>query len=165
MRKSAFIYLASPLFNLRERTFNEEIAARLEPCGGVFLPQRDGALLVDMLLSGVPKVVAERRVFEQDCEAMRAASLLVAVLDGGHIDEGVAFEVGFMSALGKPSVGLQTDVRRALPSGNNPMISQSLVEIMDELGALVAWVENYIGSNLVRQPFALNVFADGVYRG
>jgi nucleoside 2-deoxyribosyltransferase len=145
------IYLASPLFNLRERTFNEIIADRLEPYGGVFLPQRDGALLIDMLAAGVPKVVAERRVFEQDCEAMGSASLLVAVLDGGHIDEGVAFEIGFMNALGKPCVGLQTDVRRALPSGNNPMIAQGLAEILDELDALVAWIDGHAATRLIQK--------------
>jgi nucleoside 2-deoxyribosyltransferase len=150
MKRVRSIYLASPLFNLRERTFNEIIAERLEPYGGVFLPQRDGALLIDMLAAGVPKIVAERRVFDQDCEAMSSASLLVAVLDGGHIDEGVAFEIGFMNALRKPCVGLQTDVRRALPSGNNPMISQGLAEILDELDALVAWIDGRAATRLMQ---------------
>jgi nucleoside 2-deoxyribosyltransferase len=72
------------------------------------------------------------------------ASLLIAVLDGGHIDEGVAFEIGFAYALGKPCIGLQTDVRRALGSGNNPMIAQGLNQIFHDTGALVAWIEGYV---------------------
>ena len=133
------IYLAAPLFNERERLFNQELAQRLERWAPVFLPQRDGALLVDMVEAGVSQDVAERRVFEQDTAAMRSAQLLIAVLDGGHIDEGVAFELGFMHALGKPCIGLQTDVRRALPTGNNPMISRALTVTFSETESLMDW--------------------------
>jgi nucleoside 2-deoxyribosyltransferase len=124
------IYLAAPLFNERERAFNQALAQAMEALGTqVFLPQRDGALLVEMLSAGLAQPVAEHRVFFQDTEAMRAADLGVAVLDGAVVDDGVAFEIGYLFALGTPCIGLQTDVRRALPSGNNPMISQALVEI------------------------------------
>jgi len=134
-------YFAAPLFNERERTFNKALVERLEAHIYVFLPHRDGSLLVDMLAFGVPQPTAERRVFEQDCDAMRSADVLIALLDGAHIDEGVAFEVGFMRALGKLCIGLQTDIRRALPSGNNPMIAQGLHEIYWDVEALVARVE------------------------
>jgi nucleoside 2-deoxyribosyltransferase len=139
MTKSSFaVYLAAPLFNARERAFNLELAGALEGLGArVFLPQRDGALLVEMLSAGVPQPVAERRVFLQDTEAMRSASLGVAVLDGAVVDDGVAFEIGFLHALSTPCVGLQTDVRRALPSGNNPMIAQSLYEIVSDEARLL----------------------------
>ncbi|MCK6451499.1 MAG: hypothetical protein L6R19_11675 [Alphaproteobacteria bacterium] len=50
--------------------------------------------------------------------------------------------MGSMFALGKPCVGLQTDVRRALPSGNNPMIGQSLAAIVNDLPQLVERVAN-----------------------
>ena len=131
------IYLAAPLFNPRELTFNLELAERLEQVDEVFLPQRDGSLLVNMLAAGVPREVAQRRVFAQDLEAMRGATMLVAVLDGAHIDEGVAFEIGFSNALGKVCVGFQTDVRRALPSGNNPMIERALGSISADVGELI----------------------------
>ena len=135
-------YLAAPLFNDRERAFNLQIAEALEVNLNVFLPQRDGALLVNMIAAGVPTVVAERRVFQQDCEAMRRSEILVAVLDGGHIDEGVSFEIGFMSALGRLCVGLQTDVRRALPSGNNPMLVGGLSTIFTDVEGLVIWAQD-----------------------
>jgi nucleoside 2-deoxyribosyltransferase len=132
------IYLAAPLFNARERAFNQALAHALEALGAhVFLPQRDGALLMEMLSSGLPQPVAERRVFLQDTEAMQGADLGVAVLDGAVVDDGVAFEIGYLFALGTPCIGLQTDVRRALPSGNNPMIGQALAEIAaDEMRLL-----------------------------
>jgi nucleoside 2-deoxyribosyltransferase len=143
-REDIGVYLAAPLFNERERAFNACIAGQIESHVNVFLPQRDGALLVDMLRAGVPHAVAERRIFEQDTRAMRSASALIAILDGGHIDEGVAFEVGFMNALGRPCVGLQTDVRRALPSGNNPMIAQGLDVTVDNVSDLLSWVADFV---------------------
>ena len=136
-------YLAAPLFNRREREFNTELAAVLEPYVHVFLPQRDGYLLVDMIEAGVPLVVAQRRVFDQDCKAMNKADLLIAVLDGAHVDEGVAFEIGHMAALNKACVGLQTDVRRALPSGNNPMLASALEHVFNDEHALVQWVSEF----------------------
>jgi nucleoside 2-deoxyribosyltransferase len=142
------IYLAAPLFNERERAFNLELAHAIEALGAqVFLPQRDGALLVEMLSGGVPQSVAERRVFIQDTDAMRAADLGVAVLDGAVVDDGVAFEIGYLFALEIPCIGLQTDVRRALPSGNNPMIGQALTEITTNQSTLLASV-----SILLRTP-------------
>ena len=148
------IYLAAPLFNERERAFNASLAGLIEKLLPVFLPQRDGTLLVDMLAAGVPQGVAERRVYLQDCEAMSAAAGLVAVLDGGYIDEGVAFEIGFMAALGRPCVGLQTDVRRALPSGNNPMILGGLSSILSSEDELINWLQG--NSHLLVLPTSID---------
>ena len=134
------LYLAAPLFNERERVFNEQLARELEEYAEVFLPQRDGAILAELVAGGVPLEVAEQRVFDQDTSAMAASDLMLAVLDGGHVDEGVAFEIGYMRALGKLCIGLQTDVRRALPTGNNPMIAKGLHAICTsavEAGQLV----------------------------
>lgn len=146
------IYLAAPLFNERERSFNAELAEALGRYSNVFLPQRDGSLLTDMILAGVPKIVAERRVFEQDIQAMRGADLLLAVLDGSHVDEGVAFEIGYMSALGRLCIGLQTDVRRALPTGNNPMIQHGLSIILGGAAEAVDWIRAYANSHVSRSP-------------
>lgn len=95
---------------------------------------------MEMLSAGLPQAVAERRVFAQDTEAMRTANLGIAVLDGAVIDDGVAFEVGYLFALGTPCLGLQTDVRRASPTGNNPMISQAPAEIAGDKSSLLGAV-------------------------
>ena len=145
------VYLAAPLFNEQERMFNSWLTGKLEPTLKVFLPQRDGALLVDMLASGVSQCIAERRIFEQDCAAMRRATLLIAVLDGGYIDEGVAFEIGFLHSLGTPAIGLQTDVRRALPTGNNPMIEKGLAQIFANVDDLLAWTYAFAECSTVPQ--------------
>lgn len=135
------IYVAAPLFNELERGFNFGLAMKLALHVNVFLPQRDGELLVELIELGLPVDIAERRVFQNDQRAMRVADLLVAVLDGSHIDEGVAFEIGFSNGIGIPCIGLQTDIRRALPSGNNPMIAQSLTHVFASVNELVDWVQ------------------------
>jgi nucleoside 2-deoxyribosyltransferase len=131
------IYLAAPLFNEREREFNGYLAGLFAPFAEVYLPQRDGSLLTEMVAAGVPLVVAEKRVFKQDCDALRRCNVIVAVLDGAHIDEGVAFEIGFSRATECLCVGLQSDSRRALPTGNNPMIQCSLDAIFSDTSSLV----------------------------
>ncbi|UFS75661.1 nucleoside 2-deoxyribosyltransferase [Tardiphaga sp. 37S4] len=137
------VYFAAPLFNERERAFNARLVHQIELLGAeVFLPQRNGALLVDMLSAGVSQQVAERRVFLQDTEAMARASMAVAVLDGAVVDDGVAFEIGFLFALKTRCIGLQTDVRRALPTGNNPMISQGLNGIAGSEEELLTWIKS-----------------------
>ena len=70
---------------------------------------------------------------------MRHSHFLIAVLDGSTVDEGVAFEIGYMFAAGKTCIGLQTDVRRALPTGNNPMIGMALTLIFQSVTDLVDW--------------------------
>lgn len=138
--KNFAIYLAAPLFNERERLFNAHLAQIFEPFSDVYLPQRDGSLLTKMVAAGVSVPVAERRVFQQDCDALKRSNTLVAVLDGAHIDEGVAFEIGFARAIGCVCVGLQTDVRRALPTGNNPMIQSALEQIFCDVSSLADYL-------------------------
>jgi nucleoside 2-deoxyribosyltransferase len=133
-------YLAAPLFNERERDFNKSLAALLKTNCDVFLPQRDGLLLAELLASGMPPNVAETRIFERDRLALMECEMLVAVLDGAHIDEGVAFEIGFAHARGCLCLGLQSDSRRALPSGNNPMIGRALSSIFASTHDLTAFI-------------------------
>jgi nucleoside 2-deoxyribosyltransferase len=133
-------YLAAPLFNDRERAFNAELADMLSTYCDVFLPQRDGLLLAELLAAGIPREVAETQIFERDRLALLECEMLVAVLDGAHIDEGVAFEIGFAHACGCLCLGLQSDVRRALPSGNNPMIGRALSSIFANVNDLVAYI-------------------------
>jgi len=134
------IYLAGPLFNDAERTFNVALASQLEQCAEVYLPQRDGGLMSDMLRSGVSSDVAASRVFRGDMEAIRQADYLVAILDGRAIDEGVAFELGIAFAYGKRCVGLQTDSRRLASWGNNPMITGALETVFDDVDGLLKWI-------------------------
>lgn len=136
------VYLAAPLFNQQERTFNKEIKERLQAQYDVYLPQEDGLLLEDLLKQGMDASKAEERIFSADVRAMKESDIMLAVLDGAYIDEGVAFELGYMNAIGKQCVAIQTDIRRQLLSGNNPMINKSLNEVFTSLDQMYIWFDD-----------------------
>jgi nucleoside 2-deoxyribosyltransferase len=138
------LYIAAPLFSSAERRFNIDLADRLRETFRVFLPQRDGRLLTELTREGMTPTDAARYVFTADMKAIRDCTVLVAVLDGRSIDEGVAFEIGVAYSLDKKCVGLQTDVRRLLPIGNNPMIDCALGAVLPTVDALVEWLSAYV---------------------
>lgn len=133
------LYLAAPLFSEAERNFNLQLRDALARYFDVFLPQDDGALLIDLIRSGLSEASARATVFRNDTSAIRASDMLLIVLDGRAVDEGAAFECGYAFALGKPCFGLQTDPRRLLPIGNNPMLSEALRATFATIAELVAW--------------------------
>ncbi len=114
------IYLAGPLFSVAERHFLEKVASRLAFCldidvvADIFVPHRDAGELGDSLLSTRPAI------FRSDIEAIDAASIVVAWLDGSDVDSGTATEVGYAYAKGIPVVGLVTDFRIPIPASNEP---------------------------------------------
>lgn len=134
------LYLAGPLFSDAERTFNLLVTRGLEKWVSVYLPQRDGGLMSDMVLNGVSSDIAACRVFRRDMDAIRQADYLVAILDGRTIDEGLAFELGVAFSLAKRCVGLQTDSRRLASWGNNPMITGALETVFHSADDLIAWM-------------------------
>jgi len=142
------LYLASPLFNELERERNQIIKNVLMEHFDVFLPQEDGLLLHELIINGAPLKEAEKSVYETDVLAMKNSDILLVVLDGASIDDGVAFELGYSKAMNKVCIGLQTDVRRQLPSGNNPMIECSCDEIFNDFESLKKWlILNHTGTN------------------
>jgi nucleoside 2-deoxyribosyltransferase len=150
-------YFAAPLFNEMERRYNAELVEEIEKYIDVFLPQRDGGLLVKFVSEGMPVPAAEQKVFKKDLVAIGSSDLLIAVLDGSHVDEGVAFEIGYTFALGKPCVGIQTDSRRVLPTGNNPMINGALSDICLSRLHFHDWLRHFVSrgpASVCRAPFA-----------
>lgn len=120
------IYIAGPMFSQAELKFNEEVSDMLEKNGfNVFLPQRSGYKLVD-LMEQVGPSKARRMIFEKDFTAVRDADIIVIVLDGRVIDEGACIELGIGYALGKPCFGLKTDPRTMMNGQINPMIAGCL---------------------------------------
>lgn len=137
------IYLAAPLFNPMERDFNADIADCLSADASVFLPQRDGDLLTRLLAEGCSLEVARRRIYDADVSAVAECDILVAVLDGRTIDEGVAFELGFARGLGKTCVAFKSDDRSLLLTGDNPMITGACDVWCSTKDALVAAVRSF----------------------
>lgn len=133
------LYLAGPLFSQAERRFNSQAAAALSHAFQVYLPQEDGGLIADLVRQGRTEAEARRMIFEHDIAAIRDSDVVLIVLDGRSVDEGASFELGVAYALGKRCIGLQTDPRRLLPSGNNPMIDGALECILPTVEAVVSW--------------------------
>lgn len=140
LTRRACAYLAGPLFSEAERVFNAMLTDRLEDVVEVYLPQRDGGVVSEMIASGVDEGVAVCRVFKRDVDAILQADILIMILDGRVVDEGAAFELGLAFAHAKRCVGVQTDSRRFAPWGNNPMITGALEVVFDSVDSLMKWL-------------------------
>lgn len=149
-RMRPLAYFAAPLFSEGELQFNQQVVDKLEEHIDVFLPQRDGGKLTDLLARGVPRAAAYRSIFDRDIEAIRSSDVLIIVLDGRAVDEGAAFELGYAHALGKICVALDTDPRKLFPAGHNPMIEVPLHALFRSVQELETWV-----SSLVVRPATL----------
>ena len=134
------LYLAAPLFSEAELAFNLKLVKILEQHLDVYLPQRDGGKVVDLVSKGVSIEDSYNSIFERDMDALKISDALLLVLDGRNVDEGAAFELGIAYAMGKYCIGLQTDTRRFSPLGNNPMIECSLTKILTSSDELDSWV-------------------------
>jgi len=141
------LYIAAPLFSSAELSFNECIKILLSPYFDIYLPQEDGDLLTDRVKCGDLLEHASKKIFLSDIKAIENCDILLIVLDGRSIDEGAAFELGYAFALGKECIGLQTDTRRLLPLGNNPMIANALDIILESVEELISWALSRYATN------------------
>jgi nucleoside 2-deoxyribosyltransferase len=129
------IYIAAPLFNPTERKFNSDLKRLIRH--PTYLPQEDGRLMTDLLSGGMSLAEATKLIHESDLKAIEDCTLLVAILDGAHVDSGVAFEIGAAFVLHKPIIGFHSDFRTELSFGHNPMIAGSLDLIVSSLEDLI----------------------------
>jgi nucleoside 2-deoxyribosyltransferase len=136
------VYLASPLFSTTERQWNTSLREQLSEFCDVYLPQEDGALLVDLVANGMPVQEAKSAIFARDIEAIERCDILVLVMDGRVIDEGASFELGYAYSRGKICIGLKTDVRSLLSIGDNPMIECALRGVFREMQDISDWIRN-----------------------
>jgi nucleoside 2-deoxyribosyltransferase len=141
-------YLAAPLFSEAERSFNRTLKEILSPHFDVFLPQESGYLLTELVSAGDSVEGATHQVFHIDMEAIHQCDFFVAVFDGRAIDEGVAFELGVAYTLKKHCIALQTDSRRLLPLGNNPMLTGAIESLFVSTIELACWAASL--SNTMR---------------
>jgi len=134
------IYIAGPLFSSLERQWNLSLRDQLSDFCDVFLPQEDGAILVDLVKSGVPLEKAKHTIFSSDINAIERCDILLLNMDGRVIDEGACFELGYAFSRGKICIGIKTDVRSLLPIGDNPMIDCALRVIFQDTDSAINWI-------------------------
>ncbi|MBR1710911.1 MAG: nucleoside 2-deoxyribosyltransferase [Clostridia bacterium] len=116
------IYVAAPLFNEGERSFNERIDKILREAGHeTFLPQREGGCVADLpeFIEGMPK---RKYLFQLDCAHMDWCDAVLFVFDGRVPDEGACFELGYCYAKGKRCIGYKTDARSFIDGFDNVML-------------------------------------------
>lgn len=102
-------YLAAGLFNIGEIYVNEIIAnlvRELNPGVDLYVPQENSEIndknaYADSLM-----------IAKADCDKLKEADFLIAVIDGIEIDAGVAAEIGIFSTTGKPIYALYSDSRQ-----------------------------------------------------
>jgi nucleoside 2-deoxyribosyltransferase len=113
--QSTQIYLAGPLFTQGEIDFNLSLAERLSASGyRVFLPQQEC-------------VGSEGEDIYKTCLAgLRAADIVVAILDGADADSGTCWECGYAASREMPIVAVRTDFRISGDTGGfNAMLYYS----------------------------------------
>lgn len=99
------VYIANAMFSEADRLFNLQIQETMERYGIlVYLPQNNSENTRDDPCNIV--------IFEQDTYQILQADIIVACLDQDTIDSGVACEIGIAVTLGKPIVGILTDIRQ-----------------------------------------------------
>ena len=113
-------YLANGLFTEADRAFNEVLAARLRKEFSwidLYVPQENAAL------NDKTGYADSKTIYWGDNKYLDEADILIAVLDGATIDEGVCTEVGRFATLRELEIcnenqthryvfGLYTDVRQ-----------------------------------------------------
>jgi nucleoside 2-deoxyribosyltransferase len=138
------VYIAAPLSNEAERTFNLRLRDFLRQQGfSSYLPQEDGGLMSEFVRQGEPEEAARQRLFRLDFDYVEKCDILLALLDGRVLDEGVCFELGVAYSLRKTCIGFKTDSRSSIRGRDNLMIEGSLKtiarnwqELQDVLGIL-----------------------------
>jgi len=132
------IFLAAPLFNEAERDFNAKVAANLRKEGfDVWLAQEQ-----PFIKTGSAE--EKRSIFNHDIEALKKCDFVLAILDGLDVEAGVAFEMGYAKALGKPIVGLKTDYRTfSNIESINLMLEVPLICLCNNLNEVIVCIRNY----------------------
>ncbi|MBH9988922.1 MULTISPECIES: nucleoside 2-deoxyribosyltransferase [unclassified Lactobacillus] len=103
------IYFANALFSQAEINYNAQLAAKIRQIDDaidLYLPQ-ENASINDKQAYADSKMIAQA-----DTEKLVNSDLMIAVLDGLSIDNGVASEIGVAYAKEIPIIGLYTDTRQ-----------------------------------------------------
>lgn len=125
------------MFNEAERSFNSKVAERLRANGfEVWFAQE-----APFIQHGTHK--EKNTIYEGDVQALKTSAVVVAVLDGIEVDAGVAFEMGYATALRKPIVGLKTDYRTFSKMEEvNLMLEVPLVKLCKSIDEVIASLRN-----------------------
>ncbi|MCV3743708.1 nucleoside 2-deoxyribosyltransferase [Ureaplasma sp. ES3154-GEN] len=116
------IYFANALFTQAEQEFNQKVVnlIREKTQFSVYLPQEN------LAINDKTNFADSLKIYAADKSELDQADVLVAVLDGLTIDNGVCTEIGYFAALNKPIIGLFTDVRKMYDFGQEKKKAEML---------------------------------------
>ena len=127
------VYLAGPLFTPYQRSFLDQLATRLRDLDiEVFVPHEhrlDGPL-------------TPTEVFHTDAQGVRAADVVLAVLDGAEVDDGTACEIGIFAELLHTGtrrgaiIGLMTDIRTLRSTDDPPHMNLFVRGCIETYGSI-----------------------------
>ena len=120
------IYFANALFSQAELNYNAQLAAKirqLDQTIDLYLPQENDSI------NDKQAYADSEMIAQADTEKLLASDLMVAVLDGLSIDNGVASEIGVAYAKEIPIIGLYTDTRQQ--GSSNQQKLQALGQIAE----------------------------------
>ena len=144
------LYFAAPLFCDSERTFNAQLAAKIEALGyEVFLPQRDG-LESDQTLESMGSEAWSQAIFDLDSDRVFGCDVFLCILDGRVPDEGMGVEIGLAYAdrlhrnPHRKLIGLSTDWRVFSPAGLNAMLAGALDEVVHNEATLLRYLQEIL---------------------
>lgn len=103
------IYFANALFSHADFNYNAQLAAQIRralPDVDMYVPQENSAI------NNKEAYADSKMIAEADTKRLLSADLMIAILDGPVIDNGVASEIGVAYAAKIPILGLYTDSRR-----------------------------------------------------
>lgn len=135
------IYLATALFTAAEQTFAAVLTAEIEALGhAVYYPWRDAGDEALMAAWGSDWASINAEIARRNLRALEVCSSVVAVAEGADVDSGVALELGYAQALGKPIRLLRTDWRTQGPrvGAVNLMLGTAAVALHTSVEALLA---------------------------
>lgn len=118
------IYFANALFSQADINYNAQLATQirhLSPQIDLYLPQENNDIN-DKQAYADSKMIAQA-----DTEKLLASDLVIAILDGNTIDNGVASEIGVAYAQKIPIIGLYTDTRQQGASNQQKLDALSQV--------------------------------------
>lgn len=131
------IYLAGPIFSAGEIAWTREFC--------IALRERladDGEIIWPFELS--TSQWKREEIFRENLRALDRCDLMVAILDGGQVDDGTAWEIGRFYHEGKKVLGVRTDIRSAGESESsrvNLMIEFSCLSISSSFEELCIELE------------------------
>ncbi|WP_057893467.1 nucleoside 2-deoxyribosyltransferase [Lacticaseibacillus brantae] len=120
------IYFANGLFSRADFLYNQQLVAHLRqeiPHVDIYLPQENAAI------NDKSSYADSRMIAQADTAELLSADLMIAVLDGPVIDNGVASEIGVAYASQIPIIGLYTDSRQL--GATNPQKIAALADVAE----------------------------------